>query len=90
MNAIFKDNSVECWIEFDNENDESIRLVPDNIGWKDGRKEIQVLNINTGRNISIYFENEAPSEITLMNEEAAEVLRSIPADVLRWALKRAK
>lgn len=90
MNAIFKDNSVECWIEFDNAEDESVRLIPDNIGWQDGRKEIQVMNITTGKNCSIFFEDDTPSDITLMDAEAAKVLRSIPTDVLKWALKRAR
>lgn len=90
MNAIFKDNSVECWIEFDNAEDESVRLIPDNVGWQDGRKEIQVMNITTGKNCSIFFEDDEPSDITLMDEEAFEVLRSIPVDVLKWALKRAR
>ena len=90
MNAIFKDNSVECWIEFDTDNDESIRLIPDSTGWQDGRKEVMVMNITTGKNVSIFFKNDEPSDITLMDEEAAKVLRSIPADVLKWALKRTR
>lgn len=88
------DNSVDCWIECVDSNGEKVRLVPDMTGWRDGRREVMVMNTVSGVNTKLFFQMQGgyvmPHDITLNDDKAKEVFFSIPAPVLKWAAKRAK
>lgn len=87
------DNSVDTWIECVDDNGEKVRLVPDMTGWRDGRREVMVMNCVSGVNTKLFFQMQGsyvmPHDITLNDEKAKEVFFSIPAPVLKWAAKRA-
>lgn len=87
------DSSVDTWIECINDQGDKVRLVPDKTGWRDGRREVMVMNCVTGCNQKLFFQMQGgyvmPHDITLNDSEAYKVMSAIPAAVLRWAILRA-
>ena len=90
----YADNSVDCWIECVNDFGEKVRLIPDMTGWQDGRREVMVMNCETGCNQNLFFQIRGgyvmPHDLTLSDETKKAVFFSIPAPVLKWAAEKAK
>ena len=90
------DNSQEVWLECVDDNGDKVRLVPDLTGWQDGRREIMVMNITTGRNTTAFFKKFwntgafVLTDDTAADEAAVKVLQCIPEPCLTWAIVRAK
>lgn len=90
------DNSQEVWLECIDDNGDRVRLVPNLTGWRDGRREIMVMNITTGINTTAFFKKFWNTgafvlhDDMMMNESAVKVLQLIPEPCLMWAILRAK
>lgn len=91
-----RDNSQEVWLECIDDNGEKVRLVPDLTGWRDGRREVMVMNCRSGINTTAFFKKFWNTgafvlhDDMMMNESAVKVLRLIPEPCLMWAILRAK
>lgn len=86
------DNSIECYIECVNDDGEKIRLVPDMTGWRDGRKEVMVMNCTTGENTTLFFREENGNYLTheaTKDEYIEKVMYKIPRAVMEWAAGKA-
>lgn len=91
------DNSQDIWLECIDDNGDKVRLVPDMTGWRDGRREVMVMNCRSGINTKLFFRNEGrttaiiiPHDATLADELAKPVMWAIPFPCLEWAALRAK
>lgn len=88
-----RDSSIDCWIEFIDDNGEKVRLIPNKAGRQDRQKEVMVMNTATGVNTKLFFSpGEFPMlhHLTLRDSAAYKVVSAIPAAVLRWAVMRAR
>ena len=91
-----RDTSAECWIECVNRSGETVRIIPDMTGRQDRLREVMVMNTVTGRNQKLYFEEVWPrSGLWTINEartdqDAMDVIISLPSAVIDWAVKRAR
>ena len=91
------DNSQEVWLECIDDNGDRVRLVPNLTGWRDGRREIMVMNITTGINTQAFFKKfwntgafVLHDDMMMAGEAAMTALRRIPDPCLMWAILRAK
>lgn len=86
-----KDNVCECFIECVNDAGEIVRLEPDQIGRRDGLKEVTIMNAANGNNSSAFFDSEGNiAERTMRDNEAMSVIRLIPSPVIKWAIEKAR
>ena len=91
-----RDTSAECWIECVNRSGETVRIIPDMTGRQDRLREVLVMNTATGKNQKLYFEEVWPhsgfwtTEETYTDQDAKDVINSLPSSVIDWAVKRAK
>jgi hypothetical protein len=95
--VILTDNRQDIWLECVDDNGDRVRLIPDMTGWRDGRREVMVMNIRTGINTKLFFRNEGrttaiiiPHDATMSDELAKRVMQAIPFPCLEWAALRAK
>lgn len=93
------DNSQDIWLECIDDNGDRVRLVPDMTGWRDGRKEVFVMNTRSGENRKLFFRKKGADivphaiimhDATLFDDAAIRVMRLIPFPCLEWAAIRAK
>ena len=91
-----RDNSQEVWLECIDNNGDKVRLAPNLTGWRDGRKEVMVMNCRSGINTTAFFKKFWNTgafvlhDDMMMNESAVKVLQLIPEPCLMWAILRAK
>lgn len=87
------DNSIECYIECVNDDGEKIRLVPDMTGWRDGRKEVMVMNCTTGENAKLFFRKDNNGDYwthdATRQEDIENVMYKIPWAIMDWAAEKA-
>ncbi|MEE3423855.1 MAG: hypothetical protein VZR11_14270 [Succinimonas sp.] len=91
------DNRQDTWLECIDDNGDKVRLVPVMTGWRDGRREVMVMNCRSGINTKLFFRNEGrtaaiiiPHDATMSDEQAKPVMWAIPFPCLEWAALRAK
>ena len=90
----YRDSSADCWIECVDNHGDTVRIIPNQVGWQDNRREILVMNTASGVNQQLFFSVDGsdivPHDITRHDRAAYQVMAAIPAAVLRWAVMRAK
>jgi hypothetical protein len=89
------DNSIDTWIECVDDNGEKVRLVPDMTGWRDGRREVMIMNCRNGENRKLFFQKLpggviVPHDAMMTDEQAKQVMWAIPFPCLEWAANRAR
>ena len=88
------DNSVDVYIECINDDGEKVRLVPDMTGWRDGRKEVFVMNCVTGENAKLFFRKDNNGDYwthdTTRDEYIESIMYKIPWAVMEWAAEKAR
>lgn len=91
------DNRQDIWLECVDDNGDRVRLIPDMTGWRDGRREVMVMNIRTGINTKLFFRVEGtaqawvvPHDATMADDAAKRAMRAIPFPCIEWAALRAK
>lgn len=90
-----RDNSQDIWLECVDDNEDKVRLVPDLTGWQDRRKEVTVMNTVSGVNTKLFFQKLpggviAPHDAMMTDEQAKQVMWTIPFPCLEWAIERAR
>lgn len=90
-----RDNSQDIWLECIDDNGDKVRLVPDLTGWQDGRKEVFVMNCRSGINTKLFFQKLpggviVPHDAMMTDEQAKQVMWTIPFPCLEWAVDRAR
>lgn len=86
-----KDSVCDLWIECVNDAGELVRIEPDQIGRRDGLKEITIMNAANGNNCAAFFTREGDiAERTLQDSEEMSALRLIPGPVIKWAISKAR
>ena len=87
------DTSVDVWIECVNDDGDTVRLIPDMTGWRDGRKEVFVMNCTTGENAKLFFREVNGEYFThdaTKDEYIESVMYKIPWAIMDWAASKAK
>lgn len=89
------DNSQDIWLECIDDNGDRVRLVPDMTGWRDGRKEVFVMNCRSGINTKLFFQKLpggviVPHDAMMTDEQAKQVMWTIPFPCLEWAVERSR
>lgn len=88
------DNSQDIWLECIDDNSAKVRLIPDMTGWRDGRREVMVMNITTGTNAKLFFRRDDRGDYwthdATRQEDIENVMWTIPWEILKWAANRAK
>jgi hypothetical protein len=90
-----RDNSQEVWLECMDDNGDKVRLVPDLTGWRDGRREVMIMNCRNGENRKLFFQKLpggviVPHDAMMTDEQAKQVMWAIPFPCLEWAANRAR